>query len=188
MKQSRRSAPFRAGGRRGSIGDRPTSASCSLVLSDVVHACVMRLRNPRVELAGLRYHLALESDPVRNDLLCAGVELRGQADNHWANDRLRRASISAIHPLLQPLQRPSPSLRERVDSSLGGWFRGSIARCRRPRRTSQVVAQPVRPDVLPGDFPVHGCAEATWVGHLSRVRDLSRWILAVAPPCGCRAR
>jgi hypothetical protein len=47
----------------------------------------------------------LESDPVRDDLLCVGVKIHRLADNHWADDRLGRGSMSAIHPLLQPSQK-----------------------------------------------------------------------------------
>jgi hypothetical protein len=49
------------------------------------------------------------------------------------------------------------------------------------------IPEPLRSDVLPGDLPVRGPTETTSVRQPSKVRDSSRWILAVAPPCGCRA-
>jgi hypothetical protein len=141
---------------------------------EVVYALVVRLRNPLLDVVGLRRHQALDSNPVRHDSLRFGVKFHVLTDDHRADDRFHRR-LELAHPAVVAI------IAERAHCRGEEGLSVCLPFCRatpplgmsEAGQRRQKVVEPCRPDVFLGDLPVRGPTEATWVRHQSRVRDRS---------------
>jgi hypothetical protein len=162
-----------AGQRAGEIvavGD-PDSGGICWCASGGVDVTVVSRRDRLLCLVSLHRDQSLEHGPIRHGPLCSVVQLHSEASHHRADNRLRSRLDIAHPPAVASIAKYPDGRRE--DGFLPPLASGGAA----PALTvpllaerRQVVSEPFRPDMLAGDLPFGGTAEAAGSSHLTRVR------------------